>query len=452
MSLSSKLPPQDLDAERSVLGSIMLDKHAISKIADMLSPQDFYAPAHQKIYSAILELFSKNEPIDILSVSGILKGRQELDFAGGSSYLGDLINIVPSSSHIAHYGKIVREKRVLRDLISVAADIEDSVFAKGTDTEQLIDQIEQRIFSVALKSQDRNFIHIKDELHDAYERIEKIHQGDNPGLRGVTTGFTGLDNYLSGFQKSDLIIVGARPSLGKTTLALDFIRGAAVKGNVPVGLFSLEMSKDQIVDRLVATEAGVPLWKLRTGRLNREFDFDPIHAALDRLSKMSIFIDDTPGLTIMQLRSLARRLQAEKGLGLLVIDYVQLIQPMGRTDNIVQQFTEISHGLKALARELEIPVLALSQLNRNVDQRESQTPKLSDLRETGSWEQDADVVMLIHRKSAGRTEPSLEEDNTTSIIIAKHRNGPIGTVDLKFDQERVTFKELEKKFKPLEEY
>jgi replicative DNA helicase len=447
-----KLPPQDLDAERSVLGSVMLDKNAISKVADVLSPQDFYAPAHQKIFSAILELFSKTQPIDILSVANVLTSRQELDGVGGSSYLGDLINSVPSASHVAHYAKLVREKRVLRDLISVAADIEDSVFGAGTDTEQLIDQVEQRIFSVAMKSQDRNFVHIKDELHSAYERIEKIHQGEAGGLRGVTSGFPSLDNYLSGFQNSDLVILGARPSLGKTTLALDFVRNAAAKGNVPVGIFSLEMSKDQIIDRMIATEAGIPLWKMRTGRLNREYDFDPIHGALDRLSKLPVFIDDTPGLTIMQIRSIARRLLSEHGLGLLVIDYVQLIQPMGRSDNMVQQFTEISHGLKALARELAIPVLALSQLNRNVDSRESQVPKLSDLRETGSWEQDADVVMLIHRRSAGRTEPTLEEDNTTSLIVAKHRNGPIGTVDLKFDPEKVTFKEVEKKFKGLEEY
>ena len=451
-TMNPKLPPQDLDAEKSVLGALMIDKHAISRVADVLSPQDFYAPAHQKIFSAILELFSKNNPIDILSVTDVLKSRHDIDRVGGSAYLGDLINTVPSASHIAHYAKMVREKRVLRDLITVAADIEESVFTKGTSTEHLIDQIEQRVFSASMKSQDRNFVHIKDELHEAYERIEKIHQGEAGGLRGVTTGFQGLDNYLSGFQKSDLIMVGARPSLGKTTLALDFIRNAATKGNVPVGLFSLEMSKDQIIDRFIASEAGIPLWKMRTGRLNRESDFEPIQTALDRLSKIPVYIDDTPGLTIMQIRSIARRLLSEHGLGLLVIDYVQLIQPMSNTDNIVQQFTEISHGLKALARELAIPVLALSQLNRNVDSRESQMPKLSDLRESGSFEQDADVVMLIHRKSAGRTEPSLDEENMTSLIIAKHRNGPIGTVDLKFDQERVTFKEVEKKYKPLEEY
>ena len=299
------------------------------------------------------------------------------------------------------------------------------------------------------KSQDKKFVHIKDELKDAYERIEKLHQGDGSRLRGVTTGFSAMDNYLSGFQKSDLVILGARPSLGKTTLALDFCRAAA-KSGVPVGIFSLEMSKEQIIDRFISSEAQVPLWKLRTGRLNSELDFELIQGALDRLSRMDVYIDDTPSLNIMQLRSIGRRLQAEHGLGLLVIDYVQLIQPLGSSENMVQQFTEISHGLKALARELNVPVLALSQLNRSVDQRESQIPKISDLRETGSWEQDADVVLLIYRKDRTRNEPSLEDENSASIIIAKHRNGPIGTVDVKFDPEKVTFKEVDKKYATLE--
>ncbi|MFA7201810.1 MAG: replicative DNA helicase [Candidatus Paceibacterota bacterium] len=445
MDVNTKLPPQDIESEKSVLGSIMIDKHAISKVADSLFPQDFYFPAHQKIFTAMLNLFAKNEPIDILSVSNVLKSQEFLDGIGGSSYLADLINVVPSSSHIAHYAKSVREKRVLRDLIGISSDIHESVFERNLSVETLIDAIEQRIFSVSQKSQDRRYILVKDELQSAYERIEKIHQqGGIAGLRGVTTGFTAIDNNLSGFQKSDLIILGARPSLGKTTLALDFVRAAAKAGHA-VGVFSLEMSKEQIIDRLISSEAQVPLWKLRTGRLS-EHDFDMIAAgALDRLSQMKIIIDDTPSLSIMQIRSIARRLQAEHGLELLVIDYVQLIQTSGNGDNVVQQFTEISHGLKALARELNIPVLALSQLNRSVDNRESQIPKISDLRETGSWEQDADVVMLIYRKDRTRMEPSLEEENTASIIIAKHRNGPIGTVDVKFDPERVTFKEIDKK-------
>ena len=446
-----KLPPQDLDAEKSVLGSLMIDKNAISKVADILSSQDFYASAHQKIYRAILNLFNKNEPIDILSVTSVLKTEKEIEEIGGSSYLGDLINVVPSSAHIGHYAKIVREKRVLRDLISISSELQEMVFEKGTSAENLIDQAEQKIFSVSLKSSDRNFIPIKEELKEAYERMEKLHQGEKR-LRGVTTGFDDLDNYLSGFQRSDLIILGARPSLGKTTLALDIARAAASKGGVPVGIFSIEMSREQIVDRLIAAEAQVPLWRLRTGRLSADIDFELIQGALDRLSRVPIFIDDSPAPNIMQIRSIARRLQAEHGLGLLIIDYVQLIMSLNNSDNIVQQFTEISHGLKSLAKELNIPILAVSQLNRSVDQREIKVPRLSDLRETGSWEQDADVVLLIYRKDRDRLEPALEEENTTSIIIAKHRNGPTGTVDVKFDPEKVTFRPIEKKKVMAEEF
>jgi replicative DNA helicase len=438
-----KIPPQDIDAEKSVLGSLMIDKNAITKVADSLSPNDFYNPAHQKIYQAILDLFSKNEPIDILSVVNVLKSKNQLEETGGSSYLAELINSVPSSAHINHYAKIVREKRVLRDLISLSAEIAEDVFQKGSEVENLVDSIEQKIFKISQNSKDRNFVPIKDELKEAYERIEKLHQGER-GLRGITTGFEELDKYLSGFQKSDMIILGARPSLGKTTLALDMARAAAYRDKATVGIFSLEMSREQLVDRLIAAEANVPFWRLRTGQLSNETDFILIQEALDRLSQMKIFIDDTPSPNIMQIRSVARRLQAEHGLDLIIIDYVQLIQPLSNTENTVQQFTEISHGIKALARELNIPVLAISQLNRQVDSRELKVPRLSDLRETGSWEQDADVVLLIYRKDKDKLEPSLEEQDLASIIIAKHRNGPLGTVDLKFDAEKVTFRPISK--------
>lgn len=436
-----KLPPQDLESEKSILGSVMIDKLAITKIADSLSPNDFYNSAHQKIYQAMLDLFNKNEPIDILSVTNALKSNGDLEKVGGSSCLADLMNVVPSSANIYHYAKSVREKRVLRDLISVSAEISESVFDDRVKVENLIDQIEQRVFSVSQKSQDKKYVAIKDELKSAYERIERLHQGGGK-LRGVTSGFEGLDHYLSGFQNSDLIILGARPSVGKTTLALDIARNAASKGGVPVGIFSLEMSKDQVVDRLISAEAGVPLWKLRTGKLTGENDFVQIQHALDRLSQMQIFIDDTPSPNIMQLRAISRRLQSEHGLGLVLIDYVQLIQPLSNYENSVQQFTEISHGLKSLGRELNIPVLAVSQLNRAVDSRDIKIPRLSDLRETGSWEQDADVVMFIYRPEKNKVEQSLEEDPRAQVIIAKHRNGPTGFVDLIFDSENVTFKEI----------
>ncbi len=442
MTKPVKLPPQDIQAEQSVLGSLMIDKNAVSKVADVLSPTDFYTSQHQIIFSAMLDLFTKSHPIDIVSVTDVLKTRKSLSDVGGSSYLTELINVVPSSAHLAHYAKIIKEKRILRDLITISADINDRVFDDGTDAQTFIDQIEQNLFAVSRDSLDKTFIALKDERPSAYRRIEKIHKGGK-GLRGVTTGFTGIDDYLSGLQKSDLIILGARPSLGKTTLALDITRNAAKSGSA-VGLFSIEMSKEQIVDRFIAAEAQVSLWKLRTGRLSSDTDFELIQHALDTLSTTPIFIDDSPSPNIMQLRSIGRRLQAEHAVELIVIDYVQLIRPLRSTENIVQQFTEISHGLKALSRELNIPVLAISQLNRSVDQREHKIPRLSDLRESGAIEQDADVVMFIYRKDRDKHEPSLEEEDTAEIIIAKHRNGPTGSVKLKFDPDRVTFREIDK--------
>jgi len=441
--MNIKLPPQDIEAERSVLGALMLDKNAVIKVADLISSEDFYQPSHVKIFEVILELFGKNEPIDILSVTNKLKDKKQLSDIGGSSYLMELINGVPTATHIAHYAKIIRDKKVLRDLITTSSEITEKVFDSRDDSENLLDQIEQKIFSIAQKSSPKNFILLKDELKNAYERIEKLHQGDG-GLRGITTGFSEIDHYLSGLQNSDLVILGARPSIGKTTFVLDVARNAAAS-NKAVAIFSLEMSREQIIDRLIASEARVPLWRLRTGRLTDEIEFQMIQEALDKLSRLQIFIDDTPSPNILQIRAMARRLQAENhNLGLIIIDYVQLITPRAHSENMVQQFTEISHGLKALARELNLPVLAVSQLNRAVDQREIKIPRLSDLRETGSWEQDADVVMFIYRKDRDKLNPTLEEQNIAEIIIAKHRNGPIGSVQLKFDQEKVSFSQIDK--------
>ncbi len=437
-----KLPPQDLDAEKSVLGALMLSKNSIIKVADTLSAADFYTPAHQKIYGTIIELFSKNEPIDILTVTNKLKHKNELNEAGGSSYLSELINFVPSAAHIEHYSNIVRQKKVLRDLLNTSAEITDDVFENPESGESLLDKIEQKIFSISQKSRIPTFTPIKDHLAEAYERIEKIHQGEKE-VGKVLTGFTDIDYYLSGLQKSDLIILGARPSVGKTAFVLDIARNVAKAGHA-TAIFSIEMSKEQIIDRLIAAEAQVALWRLRTGRLTDDLDFEMIQHALDRLSKMPIFIDDAPSPNILQIRSMARRLKMEHSLELIIIDYVQLISPLRQTENIVQQFTEISHGLKSLAREMNLPVLALSQLNRAVDQREIKIPRLSDLRETGSWEQDADVVMFIYRKDKDKINPTLEEQNMTEIIISKHRNGPTGTAQLKFDPEKVSFRQIDK--------
>jgi len=441
--MNLKLPPQDIDAERSVLGALMLDKNAIIRVADLIKADNFYTPTHSRIFEAIFELFERGEPIDILTVTKKLKDKNLLTEVGGSAYLTDLINSVPTATHISYYAKLVKQKKLLRDLIRASAEINERVFDTSEDPEDLLDEVEQKIFAISQKSRPQNFVPIKDELKAAYERIEKLHQGER-GLRGVSTGFDELDNYLSGLQRSDLIILGARPSLGKTALCLDIARNAAIKTKTPVGIFSLEMSKDQVIDRLIAAEAQVALWKLRTGRLTEDIEFEMIQEALDRLSQAPIFIDDTPSANIIQVRSMVRRLQAEHGLGLLVVDYIQLIQPRTNTNNMVQAMTEVSRGLKSLARELEVPILAAAQLSRAVEQREIKIPRLADLRESGSIEQEADVVLFIYRKDRDKFEPSLEDQNTAEIIIAKHRNGPLASVQLKFDAEKVSFRTIEK--------
>ncbi|MDP3052407.1 MAG: replicative DNA helicase [bacterium] len=440
--MALKLPPQDIETERAVLGALMVDSGAIIKVADFLFPNDFYKPVHQKIYEVVLDLFTNSQPIDLLSVSTKLKENKSLEEIGGVNYLTDLINEVPTASHIAHYAKTVKEKKVLRDLIQTSAEINEKVY-ENIEVEDLLDEVEQKIFNITQHSLPQKYIKLKDELQAAYERIEKLHRGEE-AIRGVPTGFTKLDDNLSGLQRSDFIILGARPSLGKTALALDIARHAAVKNKIPVGIFSLEMSREQVVDRLIAAEANVTLWRLRTGKLNDQLEFGMIQEALDRLSQAPIFIDDTPSPSILQIRSAARRMQLEQGLGLVIVDYLQLIQPRTNSDNMVQQVTEISRGLKALARELKTPVLALSQLSRAVDQREIKIPRLSDLRESGSLEQDADVVMLLCRKNWERNDASPEELNLTEVIISKHRNGPTGSVELMFDPDRVSFKNIDK--------
>ncbi|HEY4475713.1 MAG TPA: replicative DNA helicase [Candidatus Paceibacterota bacterium] len=440
---SLKLPPQNIEAEESVLGALMIDKDAIIKVADILLASDFYKPAHEKIYAMILGLYEKHQPIDILSVTAKLKEEKILDEIGGSSYLTQLISAVPTASHVGHYAKIVKEKKVLRDLINASAEITEKALGSADDLESVLDEVEGKIFSISQRSVTQKFTLVKDELGSAYERIEKLHRGEGL-LRGLPTGFQDLDNLLSGLQKSDLIILGARPSLGKTSFALDIARHAAVKLNEAVGFFSLEMSREQVVDRLIAAEAQVPLWRLRTGRLSDDADFELIQNALDTLSRTPFFIDDAPSPNILQMRSMARRLQTERGLSLIVVDYLQLIQPRTGSDNMVQQITEISRGLKGLARELNVPVIAVSQLSRAVDQREIKVPRLSDLRESGSIEQDADVVLFIYRKDRDKTSVAPEEENLAEIIIAKHRNGPLGTVRLKFDAERVSFRSIDK--------
>jgi len=442
--LPEKLPPQSIEAEQSLLGCLMLDKNALVKVVDFMEPRDFYRGIHQKIYKASLELFEKGEPMDLLTLSNRLKEKGQLEEIGGNSYLTELINSVPTASHVLNYAKIVQRKRILRDLIDASQEIGVLGYNETEDTDLLLDQAEKRIFSIAQKSLSQNFIPVKATLEDAFERLDKLSKHQE-GLRGLPTGFTALDNILAGFQKSDLIILASRPGLGKSALATNIAANVAISQKSPVGIFSLEMSKDQLVDRLIASLANVDLWRLRTGRLSsaeEDNDFSRIQSAMGILSEAPIYIDDAASSNILQMRAMARRLQADKGLGLIIVDYLQLMEPRNPNDQIVRQITEISRSLKGLARELNIPVLAISQLSRAVEQRSPQRPRLADLRESGSLEQDADVVLFIYRED--RYRPETPRKNIADIIIAKHRNGPVGSIELYFDERIVSFRNLEK--------
>ncbi len=443
-NIKDKLPPQSQEAEESVLGAIIIDNNAIIKVADVLYSNDFYQTKNKYIYEAVLDLYKKNEPIDTLSLTNRLQEKKLLKEVGGISYITSLVNQTPSSAHVSHYAKIVHQKRVLRDLISASYHIAELGWTESEDVNSLLDQAEQTIFAISQQSIAHDFVPLKEELAEAFNRIDQLQKGGNK-LRGLPTGFIGLDNKLSGFQKSDMIILGARPSLGKTSLALDIARHVALKEKVPVGLFSLEMSRDQVVDRLIAAESTVALWKIRTGHLSTQGDvndFTLIQNALSHLAEAPIYIDDAASPTVMQMRTMARRLQAESGLGLLIVDYLQLISPTSERESSVQQYTQISRSLKALGRELKVPILAISQLSRAVEQRSPAIPRLFDLRETGGLEQDADVVMFIYRED--RYKPESERKNIADIIIAKHRNGPLGHVPLYFNESLVSFRTLEK--------
>lgn len=438
----TRVPPQNLEAEASVLGGVMLDRDAIVKIADTLFAEDFYDYRHQVIYEVMLELYENNESIDVLTVSNKLGERDQLEQVGGISYLTSLVNNTPSAAHVLHYSKIVRRKGTLRKLIHAAGEITTSAYDEDGDVDLLLDNAEQKLFGVSQKYLRQNFTPITEVLHETFDRIDELHK-DRGKLRGVATGFTDLDRKLGGLQKSDLVILAARPSMGKTSMALDIVRHIGVREKLPVGIFSLEMSKDQLVDRLLSAEADVDLWKMRTGRLSDEGegnDFERIGHAMGRLSESAIFIDDSANSNVMEIRTKARRLQAEHDLSLLVVDYLQLME--GRnSDNRVQEVSEISRALKSLARELNVPVLALSQLSRAVENRNPPIPQLSDLRESGSIEQDADVVMFIYREDLYKGRDS-KKPNISDIYIKKHRNGPTGQIELFFDETKASFRNL----------
>lgn len=435
----TKLPPQNIEAEQSVLGALMLDKEAITKVADFIQAPDFYRHTHQTIYAAMLDIFKRGEPIDLVSLINRLKSQKKLEEVGDSVYLTNLVNTVPAATHVLHYARIVKEKKILRDLIDASSHILGLGYKEAEDVEKLVDEAEQRIFKIAQRSVRREFLPVDQLLQDSFQRIDRLHQGEG-ALRGLPTGFTDLDNLLSGLQRSDLVILAARPSMGKTALALDIARHAAAQ-NFAVGVFSLEMSKDQLVDRLLAAQAGVDLWRLRTGKLS-EGDFVQLQQAFGALAKLPIYIDDSGSATALEMRALARRLQAEQKLDLLVVDYLQLMRTSGRIENRVQEISEISRSLKALARELNIPVLALSQLSRGVEHRPDHRPRLADLRDSGSIEQDSDVVMFIYREDVYKQNP--QQKNVATVLVEKHRNGPTGAVELFFNATNVRFENLER--------
>jgi replicative DNA helicase len=440
--LLDKVPPQDMEAEKSFLGSLLLDKDAIVKIADQVSSADFYSDNHGKIYDVMLELFEQRMPIDIITLSSKLKEKKQLDNIGGSSYLTNLANSVPSAAHVMHYGKIISQKATLRRLINASLEITEMGFGETKDVEMLLDEAEQRLFGVSQKHFKENFIPIKNVLSETFDRIDKLHK-EKGVLRGVPTGFKGLDNVLAGFQKSDLIILAARPSMGKTALALNIAANVAIKSDIPVGIFSLEMSKEQLVDRLLCSEAKIDAWKLKKGMLTDE-DFPKIGYAMGVLSEAPIYIDDSVNSNVMDIRTKARRLQSENGLGMVVIDYLQLMEGRGNSQgNRVQEISEISRALKGLARELNVPVLALSQLSRAVEQRDNKVPQLSDLRESGSIEQDADVVMFIYREDYYNQDG--DKNMLATVYVKKHRNGPTGKADLMFKSEQISFKDAAKR-------
>lgn len=437
-----RIPPQAIDAEKALLGAIMIKPDCMFDVSDVVSSDSFYVDKHRIIYSAIRSLFVKSDPIDVLSVSERLKATKELERIGGRSYLAELSSNVPASVNAYHYAQLVGKTATLRALIDGAEYIAELGFDESRELEDILDEAEKRLMEITSTPSLHKFVSMRDELGEAWDRFEAL-QKSKDEMRGIPTGFKALDNLLAGLQKSDLIILAARPSMGKTSLALDIARQTAIGHGTPVGVFSLEMSSQQLVDRMLASEARVDAWKLRTGNLSTDTEFEQVREAIDRLSTAPIFMDDKPGNNILSMRSVARRMKREHGLGLIIVDYLQLMAPTGKhsADSTVQQVTEISRSLKSLARELDVPVLALSQLSRAVEQRGGK-PRLSDLRDSGSIEQDADVVMFIHRDD--KHNENSEKPNIAEILVEKHRNGPIGMVELFFDDKKTSFVSIDK--------
>ncbi len=442
--MSAKLPPQNLEAERSVLGALLIDNDVVFKISDILNPEDFYKNEHKIIYEAMMDLSQNRQPIDVLTLTDLLEKRKKLKEVGGASYVSEVVNSTATSANVVSYAQIIRDRSVLRNLISSGSKIVELGFREERDTNELLDEAERLLFQVTQGFLKEAFVPIKDVLAGTFERIDELNKNKGK-MRGVPTGYHELDNVLAGLQNSDLVILAARPSMGKTSLAISIAINAAVNHKVPVGFFSIEQSRDQIVDRMLVSVAGIDSWRLRTGNLS-ESDFPKIGNSMGILSEAPIYIDDTPLLTVMEMRAKARRLQMEKGLGLIVIDYMQLMEGSTlskRDGSRVQEMSEISRGIKALARELNVPVMALSQLSRAVEMRHPKIPQLADLRDSGSIEQDADVVMFIYREDY--YNPETDRKNLADIFVKKHRNGPTGRAELYFVPEQMKFQDIEKK-------
>jgi replicative DNA helicase len=444
--VDTRTPPHSIEAEQAVIGAIFLEPEAMSTASEFLIPQDFYRPSHQRIFQVMMQLSDRGEPIDLLTVTNALNSSKLLEEVGGVSYLTELADAVPTAANISYYTKIVEEKSVLRRLIRTATDIVTESFNREDEVEDVLSEAEKNILDVSNRQNANAFKNIKDVLIDVYDNIEQLHQNTGD-VTGIPTGFKDLDHITSGFQRNDLIIVAARPSVGKTAFALNVAQNVAIKTDENVAIFSLEMGADQLVSRMLCAEGNIDAQRLRTGNLEAE-DWTKLTMAMGSLSNAGIFIDDSPGIRVNEIRSKCRRLKQEHGLGMILIDYLQLIQGSGASakENRQQEVSEISRSLKGLARELEVPVIALSQLSRGVEQRQDKRPMMSDLRESGSIEQDADIVGFLYRDDYYDKES--EKQNIIEIIIAKQRNGPVGTVELAFVKEYNKFVDLDHKYSP----
>ncbi len=437
-----KIPPQSIDAEKSLLGAVLIDEETLADISEHVTPKDFYEKRHSIIYAGMIHLYEKHQPVDLLTLSDELKKRNELEVIGGSAYLTELTNYVPTAAHAEAYAQMVAQKAIRRRLIKASGEISEMSYDETTSTEQLLGMAESELFSVSDQSLKQDLTSIETILTDSFDRMEELHRNKG-ALRGVRTGYQDLDHMTAGLQRSDLIILAARPAMGKTTLVTNLAYNVATVAKQAVLFFSLEMSKEQLVDRMLADASGVDAWNIRTGNLSDD-DFSKLSDAMGELAEAPIFIDDTPGVSVLEMRTKARRIAHEHPIGLIIIDYLQLMQGSGKHDgNRVQEVSEISRGLKLIARELNVPVIALSQLSRSVESRSPQIPQLADLRESGSIEQDADIVMFIYREAY--YNPETERENITDLIIAKHRNGPVGRVELYFHPERLRFMSLDRK-------